>query len=205
MGKGCYEDGLRPVEEYDNLIVRWPLDDPKPLSEWERPTSGHLESYNGNKGGWFGGAMMGATIYLEDVRPGGGGFFLWPKSHLHVHEYMKQQPQRITDGAAPGANNENAWNEDKLTEASGIKYDYKPFEWCAQKGDLCIWHHWTVHAPSENLCRSEPRLGLIARWHHADWEEMKYDAGGIISDGDLWKHWSPETQAAASGFQECKL
>jgi hypothetical protein len=30
-------------------------------------------------GGWFGGAMLGATVYLEQVAPGGGGFFLWPR------------------------------------------------------------------------------------------------------------------------------
>ena len=197
MGSGNYADGLRPVEEYDNLIVRWPVDEPH-REQWQRPVSGHLESYNGAKGGWFGGAMMGATLYLEDVlEAGGGGFYLWPKSHPHIHAYMKRQPLRIQDGSAPGASNENAWNKDKLSQASGMAYGSEPLEWCAKAGDLCIWHHWTVHAPSENFRRS-PRLAIIARWHHASWADMKWDAGGITSDGDLWKHWAPEVRAAAA-------
>ena len=58
--------------------------------------------------------MMGATTYLDNVDPGGGGFFLWPRSHEHIHTYMQAQPGRIVDGAAPGATNENAWDEVSL-------------------------------------------------------------------------------------------
>jgi len=37
-----------------------------------------------------------------------------------------------------------------------------------------------------------PRLGLFARWYHKDYATMRYDKGGIRSDGDLWKYWSEE-------------
>ena len=36
-----------------------------------------------------------------------------------------------------------------------------------------------------------PRIALFARWYHADTQEMRYDIGGIQSDGDLWKYWAP--------------
>jgi hypothetical protein len=52
MGAGRYRAGLRPVEEYDNVIVRWPTEtETRPLALWQRPASGHLESYNGAKAG----------------------------------------------------------------------------------------------------------------------------------------------------------
>ena len=40
-----------------------------------------------------------------------------------------------------------------------------------------------------------PRLGLFARWHHKDYATMRYDKGGIRSDGDLWKYWSDELRS----------
>ena len=63
----------------------------------------------------------------------------------------------------------------------------------AEAGDVILWHHWLMHNGSMNV-RNFPRLGLFARWHHKDWSVIKYDKGGIRSDGDLWKYWSEEVK-----------
>ena len=65
----------------------------------------------------------------------------------------------------------------------------------AKAGDVVIWHHWTVHNGSENV-NARPRLGVFSRFHHSDWQEMRWDHGGILTDHDLWKWWTPEVKAA---------
>jgi hypothetical protein len=50
-----------------------------------------------------------------------------------------------------------------------------------------------MHNGSPNVS-DYPRLGLFARWHHKDWKDMRYDKGGILSSGDLWKYWSDEVK-----------
>ena len=62
VGAGNHANGLRPVnpflgeteepyhKETDNFIVKFPGEKP-----WVAPSGGHIEGYNGTKGGWFGG------------------------------------------------------------------------------------------------------------------------------------------------------
>ena len=37
---------------------------------------------------------------------------------------------------------------------------------------------------------------VFSRFHHSDWQEMRWDHGGILTDHDLWKWWTPEVKAA---------
>ena len=78
-------------------------------------------------------------------------------------------------------------------------YNEQPVEWIAKAGDLILWHHWTMHIGSMNV-NSSPRLGLFARYHHRDWFQMRMDKGGIRSDGDLWKYWSPEVRQVRESY-----
>ena len=72
-------------------LVKWP----NPEEEWAIPGSGHIDAYG--PGGWSP-FMLGATTYLYDVEPGGGGFVFWPRSHDSTHKYFLQYPEQI-DGS----------------------------------------------------------------------------------------------------------
>ena len=61
----------------------------------------------------------------------------------------------------------------------------------------------TSSSPDLFLAVSDfPRLGLFARWHHKDWETMRWDKGGIRSNGDLWKYWADEVREVAPAAAE---
>ena len=192
MGEGKHRRGLRPPnqkfgetdarKETDCMTVNWPEEDG---ATWEPPAGGHVEGGNGTKDGWKGGFMMGAITYLADVEEKGGAFFYWPRSHRAAHEYFMQHPECIN----PNEHGHPGWNVETLSAMAG-GYPEQPREWLGQKGDTILWHHWTVHQGSSNVL-DFPRIGLFARWYHADTEEMRYDIGGIQSDGDLWKYWAP--------------
>ena len=70
-----------------SMLVKWPGPDG---AAWQMPDSGHIDGYG--PGGWSGGFMLGATTYMDDVEPGGGGFVYWPRSHEPVQAYFRGAP-----------------------------------------------------------------------------------------------------------------
>ena len=123
-----------------------------------------------------------------------------------MHRYMCAHPERIVDGCSSDpwrrddegnlvGDSHNAWNTEILNDVCPGGYSEQPREWTAKAGDVVIWHHWTVHNGSENV-NARPRLGVFSRFHHSDWQEMRWDHGGILTDHDLWKWWTPEVKAA---------
>ena len=76
-----------------SMLVKWPGPED---AAWQMPDSGHIDGYG--PGGWSGGFMLGATTYMDDVEPGGGGFVYWPRSHEPVQAYFREHPEQI-DGS----------------------------------------------------------------------------------------------------------
>ena len=72
-------------------LVKWP----NPDENWTMPRIGHIDAYGA--AGWSP-FMLGATTYLYDVKPGGGAFIYWPRSHHTTHQYFLQYPEQI-DGS----------------------------------------------------------------------------------------------------------
>ena len=203
MGAGVWRRGLRPpnpefgeteIDKEDDLLqCKWP--DPERAKQWQRPNGGHVDGGNTHKGGWKGGFMLGAITCLEDTAPGGGNFFYWPRSHLAVHSFLKANPKFIN----PNQFKHPFSDTKSLDRVAPSGYNEQPVEWIAKAGDLILWHHWTMHIGSMNV-NSSPRLGLFARYHHRDWFQMRMDKGGIRSDGDLWKYWSPEVRQVRESY-----
>ena len=100
--------------EMDVVAFRWPVDEEiraegvDPTSTWRGEYSRekvvgrpHIEGYRGaHKGGPTTKWMVGATFYLTDVEPGGGGTYFWPGSCHSVHRYFQRYPEDIPNGGA---------------------------------------------------------------------------------------------------------
>ena len=71
------DGNLKSISPDTELIINWGIP-VQPKQQWSEPTDGHLDGYGGNR--WGGGYMLGATCYLNDVEPEGGGFAYWPRS-----------------------------------------------------------------------------------------------------------------------------
>ena len=213
LGEGTYGAGIgAPGDagygaENDVVVCNFPGQHTglgKPHVEGMRPSS---------KGGcvcrWF----LGMTTYLDDVAPGGGGTYVWPKSHNAVHSYYRRYPQDIRSGGAiddkaeapfvhgdvPTCGGGGGMTAEYMASVCPGGYDGgEPVEAVMQKGDVMIWHHWCVHASSEN--RSDRvRQAIITRFHTTRWgEEQQRDAGGVATNGALWKYWEDDVRQVAA-------
>ena len=150
-------------------LVKWP----NPEAEWSMPASGHIDAYG--PGGWSP-FMLGATTYLYDVEPGGGGFVYWPRSHHTTHKYFLQYPEQI-DGSFREVEN---WGWHIFSDRS----PEGPAEFTASPGTVVFWHAFLCHTGSGNVSHS-PRFGIFSRWSHQHRAKIKYE----IPD-DLWKYWA---------------
>ena len=164
VGGGDFEGGG------GSPLVVWPdLDKP-----WQGRTSGHVDAYG--PGGWTP-FMIGATTYLYDVEPRGGGFTFWPDSHLTGHRYFLEHPSQV-DGSFRDI---EGWSWDVFNRGAG-----EPQEFTGQAGSVILWHAYLTHGGSMNS-RPSPRFGLFARWSHKRHKEkdFRYEI-----PGDLWKYWA---------------
>ena len=152
-------------------IISWP----QPDAEWKPPESGHIDAYG--PGGWMP-FMIGATTYLYDVEPQGGGFTFWPGSHHIAHRYFLQHPEQV-DGSFRDIDGWG-WHVFSDSAPEGLK------EFIAAAGSVVLWHSYLSHGGSTNV-NSTPRFGLFARWGHQRRhdDEFRYE----IPD-DLWKYWA---------------
>jgi len=165
--------------------------------------------------------MLGATLYLRDVQPQGGGLFVWPRSHAAVHSYFRKHEGSI-DGRY-------VTHPDYYTKGWGALYEgdkgvQPPREFVAKAGTLLLWHAWTVHSASLN-CRTDPRIAVHLRYYddrqsgslvrhgmsglpddpgpgaldpnapspEEQRQQLRYQVGAAE---DQWQFWGPELAAA---------
>jgi hypothetical protein len=178
LGENTYGAGIAaPGEqgaglERDCLVFNWPQAPEKRSADMYNGVDrrnrggGHIEGYRGwNKGGPTPQWQVGVTLYLDDVGPGGGSTYVWPRSHLAVHRYFKEHPRDMPTGGAictskpPGTVHGipsprlggNGMSEQYMREHLPGGYDGgEPHEAVMQKGDAMVWHHWCVHASNYN-------------------------------------------------------
>ena len=130
---------------------------------------GHLDGYhtptNGVPKGVVGSFTLGATVYLGKVEKQGGGFTVWPGSHLIWSEYFRHHDlDSLPGGIAP--------------------FDLGPsYEFTGAAGDVCFWHHQMSHTAGPN-CGHRVRIALISRYRRKDLDEIKFE-----TPDDMWKYW----------------
>lgn len=87
------------------------------------------------------GSMVGAWFAVEDIKPGAGRFFVYPKSHL-------------VDMAKNGGDFDVAFNHDRYKELVKRVIDGEGLECRAPalaKGDVLFWNAKTIHGSLDTL------------------------------------------------------
>ena len=115
----------------------------------------------GGANSWRGGFMLGATLYLRDVQPQGGGLFVWPRSHAAVHRYFQRHEGSIDGRYCTDPDYlEKGWT----ALYQGDEGVLPPQEFVAKADTLLLWRAWTVHSASLN-CRPDPRIAVHLRYY----------------------------------------
>lgn len=125
---------------------------------------------------------IGAAVYFDEVKPGGGGFTVWPGSHLKTAEYFSSHTYA-----------EYIEEQDVLDDLDLGP----PFEIAGESGDLTLWHHNLVHTAGPNL-GERIRMAAIGRYIHADILEVMGEDFPNTGDGlgDPWSQY-PELQESS--------
>ena len=146
-------NGLSPVQA-GSVLLRFPT----PGAEWTPPTSGHLDNTCGHS--------LNTITILDDIRPRGGGFTIWPGSHMMCHEYFRHHDvhEALPGGVLP-------WQY-----GTGVEFTGEP-------GDVCYIHPWMIHTVGHNVNTSLRMVAQNGYFRRSLAED--YD----VIPGDLWWFW----------------
>jgi|GEM_PF-510168 len=102
--------------------------------------------------------LLGVMIYLEEVQAGGGGFHVWPGSHLAMRKGYRFS-------AGPG------WSADYHKRLYGYALDVPAKEITGPAGTVIFWHHRLAHSAGFN--RSQRiRHALLFDFRTSDLEDL---------------------------------
>jgi hypothetical protein len=115
--------------------------------------------------------QLGALAYLEQVRPGGGAFTLWPRSHVAFHPLFARH---VGDGPLPGFEQaRREWSERPGLEVTG------------HAGDVIFYHHRLLHSPGQNRGR-HVRQALVTEFSSEALASSLHEP----PPDDMWWYWS---------------
>ena len=140
----------------------------KSLDEWEAPPAGHLDGYTiEGVGSTF---TVGATVNISHIRPRGGGFTVWPGTHLRVADYFRRHS--LLTG----------WdiNRGKVAALADLP---EPVECVGPPGTVMFWHHYLLHRAGVN-CRPHIRMAFVNRFSFKNLRDIMFDL-----PEDLWGPW----------------
>lgn len=146
-----------PTLSYPNSDTEWNKDDLGP----------HLD---GSAQGHGDGTVsylpytLGVTVYVDDVKPRGGGTVVWPGSHVDTGEYFADHDW-------------SDYEDEGLPEEILAK---TPFEVSGPAGTVFIWHPNLVHSAGPNVS-DRIRMAVIGRYSRSDIADIGTD--GL---GDIW-------------------
>jgi Phytanoyl-CoA dioxygenase (PhyH) len=115
--------------------------------------------------------LVGTLTYLTNVGAGGGGFTVWPGSHLAMRS-------GFTHEAGP------VWEPTYHRELYGYALRNAPVEIVGSPGTVIFWHHRLAHAAGFNRS-SKIRLALLADFHSTDIGQLE----SIPAGNDPWAYW----------------
>lgn len=112
-----------------------------------------------------------AVGYLTDASSRGGALHVWPGSHRDIYPQFDSTMEHL---ARPSYKS--------IFKRLSLK---RPIEVTGRKGDVILFHHRLLHAPSINH-RSAPRHALFVDFSREDWEAV---ARRPPTRHQLWEHW----------------
>ena len=146
-------EAIRPARA-GSILLRFPSRG----EAYNPPTVGHLDNTCGHS--------FNTVTLLDTVKPRGGGFTIWPGSHLMCHEFFKHRDVRapVHQGVLP-------WEY-----GTGIEFTGEP-------GDVIYIHPWMIHTVGHNV---QDNLRMVAQ-NGFFRQTMKEDFDSIPDD--LWWFW----------------
>lgn len=144
---------IRPARA-GSVLLRFPSKD----QTYRPPTVGHLDNTCGHS--------FNTITLLDTVKPRGGGFTVWPGSHMMCHEYFRHHDVHtpLTNGLLP-------WSY-----GTGIEFTGEP-------GDVVYIHPWMIHTVGHNV---NDNLRMVAQNGYFR-ATLKEDFDNIPDD--LWWFW----------------
>lgn len=115
--------------------------------------------------------LIGTLIYLSNVAPGGGGFHVWPGSHLT----MRYCFENYGGGRR---------TRDYHRQLYLLALRNPALEVVAPAGSAIFWHHRLVHAAGINRTK-QIRHAILADFLSTDFNELTARPVG----SDEWRHW----------------
>ena len=127
----------------------------------ETPTHGHVDRHPFH---------LGVVGYLDHVGPGGGGFTVWPESHLTFYydfrSHVKFEPTE-----------RHEQNVSAFRKRPGVAC-------CGGPGDIVFWHHRIMHTAGHNRS-NRVRLAVLGDFKRRDLDETMEEP----PDQNMWKYW----------------
>jgi hypothetical protein len=119
--------------------------------------------------------VLGMLLYLEDVLPGGGGFHVWPGSHLELRHAFQH---------AAGPERRPSYHRSLY----GYALKHAAQEITGPAGTVIFWHHRLAHAAGLNRS-NRIRHALLADYRTADMDELMQSP----VPEDPWSGWAFQT------------
>lgn len=126
------------------------------------------------------GSMIGAWYALEDIKPGAGRFFIYPKSHL-------------IDMFKNGGEFDVAFHHDRYKKLNREIIDEHQLECIApalNKGDVLFWHSKTIHGSLETRDPDSSRSSLTAHFIPESHRYLQFQAKIKKTRIKNYKGWS---------------
>lgn len=123
---------------------------------------------------------INATVYFNDVVPGGGGFTVYPGSHYIASEYFETHslPSPGWTGYLPAIDDTGGW---KYNQQLG--HQLRDLEITGPAGTVILYHNKLLHKAGFNQ-RDRVRMAGIIRFTHHLGDEIAEAAAT-----DCWKYW----------------
>jgi hypothetical protein len=143
----------------------------------EKAVEGHVDTHA---------FQVSAVLYLDRVELGGGGFTVWPGSHLAIAQAYRSRR-----------------DEDPRPEFPEVVADLArriaPVEISGEAGTLILCHQRLLHAAGINRSR-RVRQAMLCDFRSIDFASFRSEPHG----GDFWRHWGGEEDASLVGARPSK-
>jgi ectoine hydroxylase-related dioxygenase (phytanoyl-CoA dioxygenase family) len=118
--------------------------------------------------------LVGVALCDSMLLPDNGNLCVWPRSHLHVHQWMRHPDGKIARPASRGCGS---------SDSDGPLPDLgPPVQVLLGTGDVVIAHSEIAHCGGVHL-GADIRSMLYYRVRHTDWKEMCNSAALV---DDMW-------------------